>query len=103
MDVVKQWRCKNNHVLGLVVRNGAGVPQLLLHRHALEAESETPPDEEKMLGPVTGSMPVRCDLCGCKKPWGITVQALLYLVENMSAEHLFQFWNALLKRARVGV
>lgn len=100
MDVVKQWRCKNGHSLGLVVQNGADVPQLLVYRHAVDVKADTPAAVDVMLGPVTGSMQVRCDICDDLKPWVVSVPALLYLVENMPSELLFKFWEKLLARAK---
>jgi len=38
MDV-KQWRCKAGHVLGQIMKNGSDVPQLLVLRHAIDAEA----------------------------------------------------------------
>lgn len=100
MDVVKQWRCRNGHGLGLVVQNGSDVPQLLVFRQAVDEAAAVPADVDVMLGPVTGSMQVRCDLCDDVKPWVVSVSALMYLVESMPTELLFQFWNKLLKKAR---
>lgn len=100
MDVVKQWRCNHGHVLGLVVMNGAKVPQLLVYRNAIDAAAETPAEVDVMLGPVTGSMQVRCDICNDHQPWVVSVEALLYLVENMETGLLYQFWNRLLARAK---
>ena len=54
VDVVKQWRCRNDHVLGLVVQNGADVPQLLVYRHAIDADAETPAEVDVKLDIVTG-------------------------------------------------
>ena len=101
MDVVTQWRCKDGHVLGLVVKNGADVPQLLLYRNAIDTTAETPAEVDVMLGPVTGSMLVKCDLCGDKKPWMISVNSLLDLEETMPTNLLFEFWRKLLERAKV--
>jgi hypothetical protein len=100
MQQVKQWRCKENHVLGVIIENGAGVPQLLVYRHAVDAEAETPAEVDVMLGPVTGSMLVNCDICGDSKPWVISVPSLLYLVRNMPSELLFKFWERLLAEAK---
>lgn len=100
MDVVKPWRCRNDHVLGLMVMNGADVPQLLVYRHAVDAEADTPAEVDVMLGPVTGSMLVKCDICDDKQPWTVSISSLLYLVETMDTSLLYQFWNRLLERAR---
>jgi len=100
MDV-KQWRCKSGHVLGQISKNGSDVPQLMVLRHAIDAQAETPAEVDVMLGPVTGSMMVRCDICGEVKPWVVSVDALLYQVETMPTNLLFQFWHKLLERAKV--
>jgi len=36
MDELKEWKCKQGHVMGQVRRNGSGVRQLLLYREAVD-------------------------------------------------------------------
>jgi hypothetical protein len=100
MKQLKQWRCGGGHVLGVVVRNGAGVPQLMVYRHAIDAGADAPAEVDVMLGPLTGAMVLRCDICGDVKPWAASVESVLYLVEMMPTELLFGFWNRLLERAK---
>jgi len=102
MDTGKQWRCKHGHVLGLIVTNGAGVPQLMVYRHAVDMAADAPAEVDVMIGPLMGQMPVRCDVEGCEdvQVWKVSVAVLLYLVEMMPTPLLFEFWNKLLARAK---
>lgn len=43
MNEAKPWVCKGGHVMGLVVRNGSGIRQLLLYREASAASPTSPP------------------------------------------------------------
>lgn len=99
----KQWCCKNGHVLGLVQWNGAGVPQLMVYRHAIDAEAEMPEAVDVVMGPLMGQMAVRCDAPGCEdvQVWKVSVETMLYLVEMMPTAMLFDFWKRLLERAKV--
>ena len=100
MDIVKQWQCKNEHVIGYVARNGARVAQLMVLRHAIDAGADEPAEVDVMMGPVTGEMQVRCDVCGEVTHWRVSVESLLFLVEGMPADLLFRFWGKLLERAK---
>lgn len=102
MNSGKQWLCKHGHVLGLISSNGAGVPQLMVYRHALDMAADVPAEVDVMIGPVMGQMPVRCDVDGCDdvQVWKVSVPVMLYLVEGMPTQLLFEFWNKLLERAK---
>lgn len=97
----KQWRCKQDHILGLIMQNGADAPQLMIYRHAIDAGADHPAEVEVMLGPVTGMAPVQCDICGDVRVWQVSVSSLLYLVESMPTHLLFEFWRRLLERAKI--
>jgi hypothetical protein len=86
MNVLKQWRCENSHLLGLVVRNGSGVPQLMVYRHAIDAQAEQPAEVDVMIGPVTGLLPVRCDICMDVAVWEPSVDAMLHLFDRLKGE-----------------
>lgn len=100
MNVVKLWRCKAGHGLGLVVRNGGDVPQLMVFREAIDAGAERPAEVDVMMGPVTGTMVVRCSVCEDVQVWRVSVEALLHLVEELPIEQVFDFWRRLLEKAR---
>lgn len=100
MKQIRQWRCGRNHILGMVVENGNGVPQLMVLRHAIDDMAEMPAEVDVMIGPVTGAMQVQCEICGEVMPWKVSVESMLYLVENMPANLLFEFWKRLLERAK---
>ncbi len=97
---MKRWQCKHGHLLGVIVESGAGVSQLFVLRHAVDGEAEAPAEVDVMLGPVVGNMQVRCELCGEMKPWRVSVNALIYLVESLDTGLVYQFWNRLLERAK---
>jgi hypothetical protein len=62
MAETKQWRCKNDHVLGVISWNGSGIPQLMLYRHAVDLSAERPAPVD-VIGPVQGRM--RCGWLQC--------------------------------------
>lgn len=62
---VREWKCSQGHVLGLVKRNGRGIRQLMLYRHALGEQAEV-----DVMAVVEGLvMDVRCDICECIRTW----------------------------------
>lgn len=68
---LKQWHCKNNHVLGVIVRNGSGKPVLELYRHAVDLKAEQPAEVD-VIGVLSGGMKhIRCDVpdCGDVQVW----------------------------------
>lgn len=86
VDETKPWMCSNGHILGQVKRNGNGVRQLLLYRHAVDLSAEQPMDVD-LIGFLEGSMfDIRCDLCGAVRPWEIGKEAVRRLVEMYVAE-----------------
>lgn len=91
-------RCKKNHIVGEVRWNGQRVPQVMVYRHAI-CEGESAPHNP--LGPVTGQMNIPCSICGETRFWGISIPAAIYLVENMPGKMVFDFWQELLRRAKV--
>ena len=76
---MKQWYCKNNHILGFVSWNGAGLPQLRVLRKALDMQADHP-DEVDLLGPLVGRMPIRCSICDDVKLWALNVESLVALL-----------------------
>lgn len=90
MKEMKQWRCKNNHILGFIRWNGNGLPQLMLLRQALDMDVEHP-SEVDLLGPLDGRMPARCSICDSVSVWEVTVPTLLMLINNLSDKDVFEF------------
>lgn len=81
MDELKIWRCPQGHGLGVVKRNGRGIYQLLLYRHAIEAVGEL--GQVDVMAVVEGSvMDIRCDICGEMRTWVIGQEALERLLEG---------------------
>src|SRR3972149_314212 len=73
---MKQWCCKNKHILGFIRWNGNELPQLMVLRDALDMGAEHP-HEVDLLGPLDGQMPVRCSICDDVQFWEISVESLL--------------------------
>jgi hypothetical protein len=100
MDETKPWKCRNGHVMGVVVRNGSGVRQLLLYRQAVNLTPRPPSpstisgqapdgkDEEEVdvMAIVEGHvMDVRCSICECLRTWVPGEEALRKLLERVKA------------------
>ncbi len=96
MDL-KQWRCKNDHALGMIRLNGNGIPQLMLYRHAVDMSAEQPAQVDVMIGALVGQMPVRCDICGEVQLWAASVDALAELIRGLKQPQLEQLQARLLK------
>ena len=88
MNEYKAWLCKNGHVLGQVKRNGRGIRQLLLYRHAVDMKAEKP-EEVEVMGYLEGTMEkIRCDVDGCGevRTWEIGKEAAELVIATYSAE-----------------
>lgn len=79
----KQWKCKNDHILGMIRWNGNAVPQLMLFRHAIDMNAEHPADVD-VIGPLIGRVPVRCELCDEVRLWEVSVDVLADLIWSLS-------------------
>lgn len=97
MNDMKQWCCKNNHILGFIRWNGSRVPQLMVLREALDMEAERP-DEVDLLGPLDGRMPIRCSICDDVQVWSISVESLVSLFMQLDDKTVFEFSRKLLER-----
>lgn len=92
----KQWRCKNDHILGMIRWNGDRVPQLMLFRHALDMNSDHPADVD-VIGPLVGRIPVRCELCDEVSLWEVSVDALAGMIRGLRADQKEQLQVRLLR------
>jgi hypothetical protein len=99
---LKQWHCKNNHILGFIRWNGSGTPQLMVLRKALDMQAEHP-DEVDLLGPLDGRMPIRCSICDDVQVWSISVESLVALFMQLDDKTIFEFSQRLLKKNEEGV
>lgn len=99
MKPMKQWRCKNDHILGFIRWNGDDLSQLMILRKAIRYEIDDP-EQVDLLGPLNGSMPVRCSICDDVKPWRISVDNLVALFEEMDDKTLFEFSQRLLAQSK---
>jgi hypothetical protein len=93
---MKQWRCKNNHILGFIRWNGNDLPQLLVLREALDMDIENPNDVDA-LGPLDGFMPIRCSICDDVQTWKPSVDTILKLFFHLSDAQMFEFSQKLLE------
>ena len=95
LDELKQWKCKNGHVLGVVerarVENCQGrtwhVSRLILFRHAIDL-SQPEPEEVDVIGVAEGTvLHIRCDVPGCGeiRPWEIGQDAIEWLMERLGS------------------
>jgi hypothetical protein len=96
MKDLKQWRCKNDHILGFVQWNGDGLPQLKVLRMALDMQAEHP-NEVDLIGPLSGMMPVRCSICDDVQIWKISVDGLVALFMQLDDKTVFEFSKRLLQ------
>lgn len=79
-DELKIWRCPKGHALGVVRRNGRGMHQLLLYRHAIAEDGARA--QVDVMAVVEGSvMDIRCEVCGEMRTWVIGQEALERLFE----------------------
>lgn len=89
MEKEQEWRCRNcRAILGMIRWNGSA-PQLMLLRHSLDMSIERPAEVD-LIGPLLGTMPVRCECCDFVSTWEISIDALVSLLENLRAEQVEQ-------------
>jgi len=99
MAKTKPFLCKNEtHKLGMIVWNGDGIPQLLLYRHAVDADADHPADVD-VIGPLTGRMPVKCDVCDEVRLWDVRVDALVQMYEWLNESQQAEVQRRLAKAA----
>ncbi len=85
-DELKAWMCPSGkHVLGQVLRNGSGVRQLLLYRHAVSNKNK---QEVDVMAIVEGYVAnVKCDLCERVRTWVPGEEAIQKLLEHERREN----------------
>ncbi len=98
-EKMKQWRCKNNHILGFIRWNGSGLPQLMVLREALDMDVEHPHDVDS-LGPLDGRMPIRCSICDDVRIWQINALSMASLFIQLDDAEMFKFSKTLLEMNR---
>lgn len=90
MDGLKQWKCSNGHILGVVERasfttqagNCGHVSRLMLYRQAIPVDLGV---EVDVIAAVEGTaLNVRCSICGEVRPWYIGVDAIERLIEKVN-------------------
>jgi hypothetical protein len=81
MEDLRTWRCQNGHGLGVVKRNGSGMYQLLLYRHAVATDGVDDVQVDVMAVVEGSVMDIRCEICGEMRTWVIGQAALERLLE----------------------
>lgn len=77
MKMIAEWKCKNGHVMGVVVRMGRGIENLLLYREAVgdchgakNAPRNDINEEVEVMAVVVGmARGVKCSICGVERTW----------------------------------
>ncbi len=96
-DEIKTWKCKGGHVMGMVVRNGSGVRQLLLYRQATYPNPSLSADKRQTFGGGEDEVDVaaviegyvadvRCSICGRMRTWIPDAEAILRLIQLRGQE-----------------
>ena len=84
-DELRVWCCPKGHALGVVKKNGRGLNQLLLYRHAVNDEGERLRQVD-IMAVVEGSvMDIRCDICMDMRTWHMGQDALDRLLARIAA------------------
>lgn len=82
LDGLKQWKCSNGHILGVVERasfktqagHSGHVSRLMLYRQAIGVDLGV---EVDVIAAVEGTaLNVRCSICGEVRPWYMGADAL---------------------------
>lgn len=87
---VSGWECGRGHVLGQVVRNGSGIRQLLLYRHAVDAHAaaDLAMEEVDIIAVVEGYvMDVRCSICEGVRTWVPGEESLRRVIKEYMKTH----------------
>ncbi len=87
---ITPFRCRRGaggHILGMVVKDEAGVPQLLLLRNAILDEADFSPEVDVM-GMVDGLSEFKCSVCGRIRTWMPGPEALQRIVDKMKRREL---------------
>jgi hypothetical protein len=89
-DGVKEWKCKNGHILGVVRRSSfttqggqrGHVSRLMLYRQAISLDMGV---EVDVIAVVEGTaLDVRCSICGEVRPWYIGQDELERLMDRIA-------------------
>lgn len=102
MNEMKPFLCKDKkHRLGMIRWNGDGIPQLILYRRAVDLDADHPAEVD-VIGTLSGSMSVRCDICNEVKPWKVSMEVLLAMADDLGSARMAEFAERLHRqRARV--
>ncbi len=96
---MKPFMCRHQHILGYIRWNGDDLPQLMVLRESMDMQAERP-DTADLLGPVDGTMPIRCNICGDVRVWQISVAGMLALFLQLDDAEVFEFSQRLLEMSR---
>lgn len=73
-------------MLGHVMRNGRGIRQLLLYRHAVDLGAEDPTEVDVMAYLEGTVQDVRCDICGATRKWTMGIEEVEKVMQKYLAE-----------------
>ena len=88
MDGLKQWKCDNGHVLGVIQRvkaESGHVARLMLFRHAIDLNGNGHLEDVDVIANIEGTtLDVVCDVekCGKKRTWFISADAVRMYVSE---------------------
>ena len=85
-DKMRTWCCERGHVMGMVGRNGSGITQLWLYRHAIDLEAEEPIAPEVMAVIEGMTYDIRCDVCEAVRTWVPGEEAMRRLLERVGGK-----------------
>lgn len=91
LNDVKEWKCPNGHVVGLVKRvktqvgkSDLHISRLLLFRQAVDREAMRPENVDVIAAVEGTALEIRCSVCGEVRPWYIGQDALERLLEKIA-------------------
>jgi hypothetical protein len=79
-DEMKRYRCRKNHVIGLIRWDGHGASRLLLLRESLDESALNAQAPE--VAAIIDSGDVTCSICGDSLVWVPSVPALIRLLRR---------------------
>lgn len=71
LEGLKRWKCKHDHVLGVVrFDDEKNRVWLLLFRQAIDMETDGVLPDVDVIAVVNTAIDVRCSICDAKRTWG---------------------------------
>lgn len=84
MDETRTFECKNDHVMGLITKNGKGTRRLLVYRYAIDKDHLEGADPPEVMGIVEGFYyGLRCSVCGAIRTYIPGEAEMINLIKNL--------------------